>query len=136
MKVILGNPTIIAAYKSGIPANGKPFPDGSKIATVQWKPKKRPEACFPWMCRMSGRSRADSSGYDIAVSPAGKEQIDEHHRWYWFNVTVKRGNETIIASDNAVGLCSSNEAGPNAREHQRQEIEARVRAYLDWRKRL
>jgi hypothetical protein len=29
MKVILGNPTIIAAYKSGIPGSGKPFPDGS-----------------------------------------------------------------------------------------------------------
>jgi hypothetical protein len=35
MKVILGNPTIIAAYKSGIPGNGKPFPDGSKIAKVR-----------------------------------------------------------------------------------------------------
>jgi Cytochrome P460 len=40
MKVILGNPTIIAAFKSGIPGNGKPFPQGSKIAKVQWKPKK------------------------------------------------------------------------------------------------
>ena len=28
MKVILGNPTIIAAFKSGIPGNGKPFPGG------------------------------------------------------------------------------------------------------------
>jgi hypothetical protein len=46
MKVILGNPTIIAAYKSGIPGNGKPFPDGSKIAKVQWKPKKSTEAPF------------------------------------------------------------------------------------------
>jgi hypothetical protein len=46
MKVILGNPTIIAAFKSGIPANGKPFPDGSKIAKVQWKPKKSTEATF------------------------------------------------------------------------------------------
>lgn len=46
MKVILGNPTIIAAYKSGIPANGKPFPEGSKIAKVQWKPKKSKEAPF------------------------------------------------------------------------------------------
>ena len=26
LKVILGNPTIIAAFKSGIPGNGKPFP--------------------------------------------------------------------------------------------------------------
>ena len=47
MKVILGNPTIIAAYKAGIPGNGKPFPEGSKIAKVQWKPKKSTEAPFP-----------------------------------------------------------------------------------------
>ena len=46
MKVILGNPTIIAAYKSGIPGNGKPFPEGSKIAKLQWKPKKGTEAPF------------------------------------------------------------------------------------------
>ena len=47
MKVILGNPTIIAAFKSGIPGNGKPFPEGSKLAKVQWKPKKSTEAQFP-----------------------------------------------------------------------------------------
>jgi len=46
MKVILGNPMIIAAFKSGIPGNGKPFPEGSKIAKVQWKPKKSTEAPF------------------------------------------------------------------------------------------
>jgi len=37
---ILGNPTIIQAYKEGIPANGKPFPDGSKLAKIHWYPKK------------------------------------------------------------------------------------------------
>jgi len=46
LKVILGNPTIIAAFKSGIPGNGRPFPEGSKIAKVQWKPKKSTEAPF------------------------------------------------------------------------------------------
>ncbi|MGB2619030.1 MAG: cytochrome P460 family protein [Candidatus Acidiferrales bacterium] len=46
LKVILGNPTIIAAFKSGIPGNGKPFPEGSKIAKVQWKPKKSTDAPF------------------------------------------------------------------------------------------
>jgi Cytochrome P460 len=46
LKVILGNPTIIAAFKSCIPGNGKPFPEGSKIAKVQWKPKKSTEAPF------------------------------------------------------------------------------------------
>lgn len=33
---ILGNPTMIAAYKAGIPGNGKPFPDGAKMAKIHW----------------------------------------------------------------------------------------------------
>src|SRR5262245_25636172 len=46
LKVIVANPTMIDAYRSGIPGNGKPFPDGSKIAKLQWKPKKSSEAPF------------------------------------------------------------------------------------------
>ncbi len=46
LKVIVGNPTIIKAFKEGIPGNGKPFPDGSKIAKLQWKHKKSTEAPF------------------------------------------------------------------------------------------
>jgi hypothetical protein len=30
LAVILGNPEMIAAFKSGAPRNGKPFPDGAK----------------------------------------------------------------------------------------------------------
>ncbi|WP_434557107.1 cytochrome P460 family protein [Tunturibacter psychrotolerans] len=37
---ILGNPVIIAAYQSGIPGNGKPFPDGSKMAKIHWSARK------------------------------------------------------------------------------------------------
>ena len=40
LAVILGNPTMIEAYKDGIPGNGKPFPDGAKMAKVHWIPKK------------------------------------------------------------------------------------------------
>ena len=36
LKVIVANPVMIEAYKAGIPGNGKPFPDGSKIAKIQW----------------------------------------------------------------------------------------------------
>src|SRR4051795_5294483 len=46
LKVIVADPTMIAAYKAGIPGNGQPFPDGSKIAKLQWKPKKSTEAQF------------------------------------------------------------------------------------------
>jgi hypothetical protein len=38
--VILGNPATIDAYKAGIPGNGKPFPDGAKIAKIHWIPQK------------------------------------------------------------------------------------------------
>jgi hypothetical protein len=46
LKVIVGNPTMIKAYKDGIPGNGQPFPDGSMIVKLQWKPKKSTEAQF------------------------------------------------------------------------------------------
>src|SRR3954468_9444857 len=46
LKVIVANPMMIKAYKAGIPGNGQPFPDGSKIAKLQWKPKKSTEAQF------------------------------------------------------------------------------------------
>ncbi len=46
LKVIVANPAMIAAYKSGVPANGKKFPDGSKIAKIQWTQKKSTEAPF------------------------------------------------------------------------------------------
>src|SRR4051812_35067931 len=46
LKVIVANPIMIEAYKAGIPGNGRAFPEGSKIAKLQWKPKKSTEAPF------------------------------------------------------------------------------------------
>jgi hypothetical protein len=46
LKVIVANPEMIKAYQAGVPGNGQPFPDGSKIAKLQWKPKKSTEAPF------------------------------------------------------------------------------------------
>src|SRR5271170_6757549 len=46
MRVILANPVMMKAYRAGVPANGKPFPDGSKIAKIEWQPKKITDAPF------------------------------------------------------------------------------------------
>ena len=46
LKVIVANPAMIKAYKAGIPGNGQPFPEGSMIVKLQWKPKKSTEAQF------------------------------------------------------------------------------------------
>ena len=74
--VILGNPAMINAYQAGIPANGKPVPDGAKMAKVHWLPKKNqffPDATVPgellnvdFMVKDSKRF-ADSGGWGWAV---------------------------------------------------------------------
>jgi hypothetical protein len=38
--VILANPVMVDAYKAGVPANGRPFPDGAKMAKIHWVPKR------------------------------------------------------------------------------------------------
>ena len=73
--VILGNPAMIDAYRAGIPGNGKPVPDGAKMAKVHWTPKQNeffPDATVPgtllnvdFMVKDSKRF-ADSGGWGWA----------------------------------------------------------------------
>ena len=44
LAVILGNPAMIDAYKAGVPGNGKPFPDGAKMAKIHWSARKNESA--------------------------------------------------------------------------------------------
>lgn len=46
LKVIVGNPVAMDAFRAGIPGNGKPFPDGSRMAKVEWQPKKSTDAPY------------------------------------------------------------------------------------------
>ena len=76
LKVIVANPVMIAAYKSGAPGNGKPFPDGSKMAKVHWDPVKSatfPAATVPGalvnvdFMEKDSKRFADSGGWGWAV---------------------------------------------------------------------
>jgi Cytochrome P460 len=40
IKVIVANLTMMAAYRDGLPADGKLFPDGSKVAKIEWTFKR------------------------------------------------------------------------------------------------
>src|SRR5258706_3938711 len=44
LAVILGNPAMIDAYNAGVPGNGKPFPDGAKMAKIHWNAKQNETA--------------------------------------------------------------------------------------------
>jgi len=74
--VILANPVMIDAYRAGFPGNGKPVPDGAKMAKIHWIPKPNeffPDATVPgtllnvdFMQKDSNRF-ADSGGWGYAV---------------------------------------------------------------------
>ena len=55
IKAIPGNPVMINAYKEGIPGNGKPFPEGSMTAKIEWSKKK--ERCVPLFCGGAGHPK-------------------------------------------------------------------------------
>ena len=77
LAAILGNPAMIEAYKAGIPGNGKPFPDGAKMAKIHWDAKKAetypgqpfvsgPQHDVDFMVKDSKRF-ADGGGWGYAV---------------------------------------------------------------------
>jgi len=73
---IVANPAMIDAYRAGVPGDGKPFPDGAKMAKIHYSPKKLetfPAATVPgtlhdvdFMVKDSKRF-ADSGGWGYAV---------------------------------------------------------------------
>src|SRR3982751_5933538 len=76
MAIIVGNPTMINAYRAGIPGDGQPVPDGAKMAKIHYNPKQNeffPDATVPgslqnvdFMVKDSVRF-ANSGGWGYAV---------------------------------------------------------------------
>ena len=76
MAATVGNPAMIDAYRAGFPGNGKPVPDGARMAKIHWAPKQNtffPDASVPdrlvnvdFMVKDSKRF-ADSGGWGYAV---------------------------------------------------------------------
>ena len=74
---ILGNSVMIDALGEGVPDNGKPFPDGARMAKVHWTPKK--QEAYPGQPLVPGNQHdvdfmvkdsnrfADSGGWGYAV---------------------------------------------------------------------
>ena len=76
MAAILANPVMIDAYRAGVPGNGRPFPDGAKLAKIHWNPKKSetfPSATVPGtlhdvdFMEKDSKRFADSGGWGWAA---------------------------------------------------------------------
>ena len=49
LKAIVANDVMMEAYRQGLPADGKLFPEGSKIVKMEWTFKKNTVAPYPVM---------------------------------------------------------------------------------------
>ena len=73
--VIMGNPVMINAYKEGVPGNGKPFPDGSKMAKIHWNPKK--QETYP------GQPTVPGTQHDVDFMLKDSKRFVDSGGWGW-----------------------------------------------------
>lgn len=75
LAVILGNPAMIDAYKTGVPGNGKPFPDGSKMAKIHWDAKKNEAA--------PGQPLVGGTLHDVDFMVKDSKRFADSGGWGW-----------------------------------------------------
>jgi hypothetical protein len=75
LAVIVGNPAMIDAYKEGVPGNGKPFPDGAKMAKIHWIPKK--QETYP------GQPTVPGTQHDVDFMVKDSKRFADSGGWGW-----------------------------------------------------
>ena len=75
LALIVGNPTMIEAYKAGIPFNGKPVPDGARIAKTHWTAKKLED--------QPGEPVVPGSLHDVDFMVKDSKRFADSGGWGW-----------------------------------------------------
>ena len=91
--VILGNPIAIDAYKQGVPGNGKPFPDGAKIAKIHWHPKK--QEAYP------GPPTVPGAQYNADFMVKDSKRFAESGGWGWGSFEYDAASDTFSPATEA-----------------------------------
>jgi hypothetical protein len=73
VKAIVANPTMIAAYKSGLPASGKTFPEGSRVAKIEWF--RKPNPASPYAVQVPGELKS------LAFILKDSKRFPKTHGW-------------------------------------------------------
>jgi hypothetical protein len=88
--VIMGNPAMINAYKEGIPGNGKPFPDGAKMAKIHWNPKK--QETYP------GQPTVPGTQHDVDFMAKDSKRFADSGGWGWAAFDYDAASDTFMPS--------------------------------------
>ena len=100
--VTLGNPAMIDAYKQGIPDNGKPFPDGAKMAKIHWTPKK--QESYPGLPIVPGAL------HDVGFMVKDSKRFADSGGWGWGAFDYDEASGTFRPADAASRPPQGNDA--------------------------
>jgi len=89
MKVILANDVMMDAYRQGLPAKGKIFPDGVKIVKIEWSFKKNPVA--PYFVNVPDKLKA------VAAIEKDTGRFPDTHGWAYANFSYDDATDTFKA---------------------------------------
>ena len=87
MKVIVANDVMMNAYRQGLPADGKLFPEGSKIVKIEWSFKKNPVA--PYSVNVPDTLKA------VAVIEKDTKRFPDTHGWAYGNFNCDAASDTF-----------------------------------------
>jgi hypothetical protein len=90
VKTILGNPTLIKAYKEGVPDDGEPFPEGSKAVKIEWIKKKNPLS--PYFVEVPDTLKS------VSFSVKDSKRCPNTHGWAFAKFEYDTGSKTFKAS--------------------------------------
>jgi hypothetical protein len=89
MKVILANDVMMDAYKQGLPAKGKVFPDGVKIVKIEWSFKRNTVA--PYFVNVPDKLVA------VAAIEKDTKRFPDTHGWAYANFSYDDATDTFKA---------------------------------------
>ena len=92
MKVIVANDVMMDAYRQGLPADGKLFPEGSKIAKIEWTFKK--SAVAPYSVMVPDTLKA------VAVIEKDSKRFPDTHGWAYGNFDYDAASDTFTPQGN------------------------------------
>jgi hypothetical protein len=92
LKVIVANDVMMKAYRQGLPADGKLFPEGSKIVKIEWSFKKNPVA--PYSVNVPDTLKA------VAVIEKDTKRFPDTHGWAYGNFNYDAASDTFTPEGN------------------------------------
>ncbi len=92
LKVIVANDVMMDAYKQGLPADGKLFPEGSKIVKIEWTFKKNTVA--PYFVMVPDTLKA------VATIEKDSSRFPDTHGWAYGNFNYDAASDTFTPEGN------------------------------------